>query len=164
MIEVQTVAIDDLVRAGGLPTPDVVKIDVEGAEIAVLEGMRETIDRHRPAIICELHDTHAEFVTAMKVSRLPADQPRGDNPRWSRRAPTPTPWPCRRSIPATDAGQCSWALSGVPAWSQVSVSPDSASPLSTAELVGEVLVAVSSVRTPELSVARMCSVRAEVAY
>jgi FkbM family methyltransferase len=65
VIEVETVAIDDLLGRGELPPPDVVKIDVEGAEIAVLQGMRETIDRHRPAIICELHDTHAEFVSAM---------------------------------------------------------------------------------------------------
>ncbi len=27
--------------------------------------MRSTIDAHRPAIICELHDTHREFVAAM---------------------------------------------------------------------------------------------------
>jgi FkbM family methyltransferase len=65
VIEVELVAIDDLVRAGALLPPTVVKIDVEGAEIAVLEGMRETIATHRPAIICELHDTHGEFVDAM---------------------------------------------------------------------------------------------------
>ncbi len=65
VIEVELVAIDDLVGPGQLPPPTVVKIDVEGAEIAVLEGMRETIERHRPAIICELHDTHAEFAELM---------------------------------------------------------------------------------------------------
>jgi FkbM family methyltransferase len=69
VIEVETVAIDDLVCGGELPPPDVVKIDVEGAEIAVLEGMRETIKRHRPAIICELHDTHAAFVATMNEHR-----------------------------------------------------------------------------------------------
>ena len=66
VIEVEMVAIDDLLEAGALPPPAVVKIDVEGAEIAVLEGMRRTIERHRPAIICELHDTHAEFVALMQ--------------------------------------------------------------------------------------------------
>jgi FkbM family methyltransferase len=59
VIEVELVAIDDLVASGRVPAPDVVKIDVEGAELAVLNGMRDTIARHRPAIICELHDTHA---------------------------------------------------------------------------------------------------------
>jgi FkbM family methyltransferase len=66
VIDVDLVAIDDLIAGGGLPPPRVVKIDVEGAEIAVLEGMRATIERHRPVIICELHDTHADFVAAMK--------------------------------------------------------------------------------------------------
>ena len=61
LLAIDTVAVDELV-AGGLPPPDVAKIDVEGAEIAVLEGMRDTIARHRPAIVCELHDTNAEFV------------------------------------------------------------------------------------------------------
>lgn len=66
VIEVELVALDDLVAAGEVRVPTVVKIDVEGAEIAVLEGMRETIRRHRPAIICELHGTHREFVALMR--------------------------------------------------------------------------------------------------
>ena len=51
---VETTSIDDLVRAG-LPAPDIVKIDVEGNEGLVLEGMAETLQRHRPTIVCELH-------------------------------------------------------------------------------------------------------------
>jgi transcriptional regulator of met regulon len=35
--------------------PDVVKIDVEGGEFAVVRGMRETCTRHRPTIFCEMH-------------------------------------------------------------------------------------------------------------
>jgi FkbM family methyltransferase len=71
VIEVELVSIDDLLRdgSGALRPPTLVKIDVEGAEIAVLEGMRETIARHQPAIICELHDTHREFVAAMAEHR-----------------------------------------------------------------------------------------------
>jgi FkbM family methyltransferase len=68
VIEVELVAIDDLVIGGEDPLrpPTLVKIDVEGAELAVLEGMRETIRRHQPAIICELHGTHREFIAAMR--------------------------------------------------------------------------------------------------
>jgi FkbM family methyltransferase len=66
VLTVDTVSVDDLVERGELPPPTVVKIDVEGAEIAVLEGMRQTIDDHRPAIICELHDTHSEFCDLME--------------------------------------------------------------------------------------------------
>jgi FkbM family methyltransferase len=65
MLEVETVAIDELVRTGELPPPSLVKIDVEGAELAVLDGMRATIAEHRPAIVCELHGTHAGFATAI---------------------------------------------------------------------------------------------------
>jgi FkbM family methyltransferase len=34
---------------------DLVKIDVEGSEVNVIEGMRETIARHRPAILLEFN-------------------------------------------------------------------------------------------------------------
>ena len=82
VLTVPLAAIDDLVR-GGLPAPHVVKIDIEGAEIAALEGMRETIARHRPAIICELHDTHREFVALMdslgyRVVNLEGTEPVGE--------------------------------------------------------------------------------------
>jgi FkbM family methyltransferase len=65
VIDVELVAIDDLVSSGAVRPPTLVKIDVEGAEIAVLAGMRETITAHQPAIICELHGTHREFIEAM---------------------------------------------------------------------------------------------------
>jgi FkbM family methyltransferase len=58
-IEVAVTTIDEEVAAGR-PVPDVVKIDVEGAEPAVLEGMATTLAEHRPIVICELHGTHAE--------------------------------------------------------------------------------------------------------
>jgi FkbM family methyltransferase len=65
VLEVETVTIDELVESGELPPPTLVKIDVEGAEVAVLEGMRATIENHRPAIVCELHETHREVAAAL---------------------------------------------------------------------------------------------------
>ena len=65
VIDVELVAIDDLVDAQEIRPPTLVKIDVEGAEIAVLEGMARTLQAHRPAVICELHGTHREFVAAL---------------------------------------------------------------------------------------------------
>jgi FkbM family methyltransferase len=65
VLEVETVTIDELVGSGELPPPALVKIDVEGAEVAVLEGMRTTIEAHRPVIVCELHDTNAEVAAAL---------------------------------------------------------------------------------------------------
>jgi FkbM family methyltransferase len=69
VLEVELVTIDELVKGRELPPPSLVKIDVEGAELAVLAGMRQTIEEHGPAIICELHDTHGEFVAAMREHR-----------------------------------------------------------------------------------------------
>ncbi|HVF79613.1 MAG TPA: FkbM family methyltransferase [Solirubrobacteraceae bacterium] len=60
-LDVRIVSIDELVTSGAIPPPDVLKIDTEGAELQAIEGMRTTIERHRPAIVCELHDTNAEF-------------------------------------------------------------------------------------------------------
>jgi FkbM family methyltransferase len=58
-IRVRTVALDDLV-ADGCPPPDVVKIDVEGAEIEVFEGMAHILERYRPILLYEVDAADAE--------------------------------------------------------------------------------------------------------
>ena len=45
--------IDGLVSSGEIEGPDVIKIDVEGAESAVFEGGRETLRKSSPSIIFE---------------------------------------------------------------------------------------------------------------
>ena len=64
-IDVAVESIDELVAAGEIPPPDVVKIDTEGAELQVIAGMRATIEAHRPALVCELHDTNGAFCSLM---------------------------------------------------------------------------------------------------
>ncbi len=64
-LDVAVATIDALVAGGELPAPDVLKIDTEGAELQVVEGMRETLERHRPTLICELHDTNERFAALM---------------------------------------------------------------------------------------------------
>jgi FkbM family methyltransferase len=79
-VEVEVVAIDDLVASGELPPPDVVKIDIEGSEMDALMGMRRTIADHRPAIVCELHETAAEVAALCEELGLRATSLDGPEP------------------------------------------------------------------------------------
>jgi hypothetical protein len=54
-VTVTTVSLDDLVFARGLPAPSVMKIDVEGAEAAVLRGAGRVLAACRPAILLSTH-------------------------------------------------------------------------------------------------------------
>lgn len=52
-IEVQAVALDKFV--GAERAPDLIKCDVEGAEVEVFRGAQNLLKEKRPAIVCELH-------------------------------------------------------------------------------------------------------------
>jgi FkbM family methyltransferase len=49
--------LDDLVTDGTIQPPNFVKMDVEGAEVEVIEGAQETLVRYRPTLVIELHGT-----------------------------------------------------------------------------------------------------------
>ena len=49
------VTVDSIVTSKNLSRIDVVKIDVDGGEMDVLEGMRETIEKFHPKMSVELH-------------------------------------------------------------------------------------------------------------
>jgi FkbM family methyltransferase len=51
---VVTVSVDNVAQQLGL-LPDIVKIDVEGAEMDVLQGMSNTLQKARPAIFLSVH-------------------------------------------------------------------------------------------------------------
>ena len=51
---VNEMTIDEFVSRRRLPTVDLVKVDTEGTEDAVLRGMSETLARDRPTIFCEV--------------------------------------------------------------------------------------------------------------
>lgn len=51
---VELIRIDDMVSAGTLRPPDFIKIDVEGAEIAVMRGMQQTLQDHHPLVLFEV--------------------------------------------------------------------------------------------------------------
>lgn len=53
---IETHALDDEVARGGLPLPDVIKMDIEGAEILALRGMRKLLTSFPPRYIyVEIH-------------------------------------------------------------------------------------------------------------
>lgn len=53
---VSVVSLDRIVGSGEAPPPSFVKVNVEGAESAVLRGARRTIERNRPVFLVTLHD------------------------------------------------------------------------------------------------------------
>jgi FkbM family methyltransferase len=53
--KVKLVALDSLVAGRKVPPPDVIKMDIEGAEAAALRGAREILVKHKPLIFLATH-------------------------------------------------------------------------------------------------------------
>lgn len=66
---VETATIDALVGSGQAPAPDLMKIDVEGAEGAVLRGGQGVIRGRRPLLLIEVH----HILQMLEVSQLLGD-------------------------------------------------------------------------------------------
>jgi FkbM family methyltransferase len=58
-IRVPAVALDTYVETKGL-RPRLIKIDVEGAELGVLRGARQTLLKHKPVVVVEVHGPGGE--------------------------------------------------------------------------------------------------------
>jgi FkbM family methyltransferase len=48
--------LDTLIKEANLPPPNVIKVDIEGAEQLLLAGATETLAKHRPRLIMEMHE------------------------------------------------------------------------------------------------------------
>ena len=55
--ETAVITLDEYVTGAGLARTDLIKIDVEGAELAVLQGASRTLERFRPPLIIEVQKT-----------------------------------------------------------------------------------------------------------
>ena len=55
------ISIDDFCTKHSI-VPNVIKIDVEGAEIGVLKGAKKTIETHTPTIIISVHPRHLKLM------------------------------------------------------------------------------------------------------
>ena len=89
---VPVTTVDEQVAQTGL-VPDFILIDVEGFEIVVLEGARDTLLRHRPTVVVEMHpgvwaSAHTDRNRAESLLRdlglraesfLPGKDPLGDH-------------------------------------------------------------------------------------
>jgi FkbM family methyltransferase len=77
-VEVQTVGLDDYCARHGL-RPDVIKVDVEGAEAQVFEGARATLQRDRPALLLSTHGpaVHAASLAVLADLGYGAEAVRG---------------------------------------------------------------------------------------
>jgi FkbM family methyltransferase len=62
MVKVRAMRIDDLVKKLNMNSIDIVKIDVEGAELYVLQGFEESIKKFKPRIIIEVTKRNKEDV------------------------------------------------------------------------------------------------------
>jgi len=70
---IPAVRLDDLAEAQKLRRVDVIKMDIEGAELAALRGASETLGKHRPALLLELSDralNHQNASSAQVLSLL----------------------------------------------------------------------------------------------
>jgi len=54
-LQVKTVALDEMIDKGELPTPDYIKIDIEGAEALALSGAKSMLAKSHPTIFLATH-------------------------------------------------------------------------------------------------------------
>ena len=67
--ELPLVVGDDWLAEHGVGRVDLVKVDVEGTERLVLEGLRRTLERDRPTVMFELNPAPGSFRDAAQVER-----------------------------------------------------------------------------------------------
>lgn len=67
-LTVQTGMIDSLVREMQVPPPDVIKMDIEGAEARAIKGGWETLARHHPLLFLSTHgeEIHRESCSLLR--------------------------------------------------------------------------------------------------
>lgn len=66
-VAVDVTTVDRFVEERGIARVDLIKVDTEGAECGVLQGMIQTIERDHPIIICEVLE---RFGTARRIEEI----------------------------------------------------------------------------------------------
>jgi FkbM family methyltransferase len=66
-INIQVESVDDLIKSGTIPFPTIIKIDIEGAEMMALQGMKELLNSEsKPRII--FIEIHPNFLESFNTS------------------------------------------------------------------------------------------------
>jgi FkbM family methyltransferase len=66
VIRVPVRSLDSLAHDDHLPPPDLIKMDVEGAEAEVIAGGQAFLAKARPVLVIELHHTYQEVLESLK--------------------------------------------------------------------------------------------------
>jgi FkbM family methyltransferase len=64
----KTVSLDHFLKEQALPAPHLIKMDVEGAEYAALEGARDLIAQHLPLLLMEMEEKNLQAAGADKAA------------------------------------------------------------------------------------------------
>jgi FkbM family methyltransferase len=74
LVDVVSTTLDAFVTEVGIERVDVIKIDVEGAEMAVIDGAARTLAEHRPVVVMEFNSfaftLHQELLPQHALSRI----------------------------------------------------------------------------------------------
>jgi hypothetical protein len=54
-ILIEGISIDEYVEKSGIPSPNIIKLDIEGGEVLALNGMDELLINKKPILFIELH-------------------------------------------------------------------------------------------------------------
>jgi FkbM family methyltransferase len=67
-LTVPTVTLDQMVLDGGIPPPEVIKIDIEGGEWHALSGARQVLRTHHPTVFLATHGArlHADCCSLLR--------------------------------------------------------------------------------------------------
>ncbi|MGB7539389.1 MAG: FkbM family methyltransferase [Anaerolineales bacterium] len=78
-LEVRSIALDDWIEEGLLPAPDLIKIDIEGAELLALRGARRMLAASHPPIFLSTHSGTVHkaclaFLESLAYRAIPLDK------------------------------------------------------------------------------------------
>ena len=72
--KVRAVTLDDMYQAGELKPPDIIKMDIEGAELDAFHGMKKLLRETQPLLLIEFHGALINGQDADTISRKLLDE------------------------------------------------------------------------------------------